>query len=167
MELLRSTRPQCANIHIQKIKIYGDLNYLAAIVFLLRGLFFFQLFHQKILNRCLLQSFSMAQIYLTHGFRHLALWEILITMNGMMKTQGQKQIGSLRGPNPGARSGAIRAPRAPSCSTGGAIAFQCFKLDLFIFFQFSSSDIKLFYYTYTFYGLSFHKTEMELLILLH
>ena len=102
-----------------------------------------------------------------HGFRHLALWEILITMNGMMKTQGQKQIGSLRGPNPGARSGAIRAPRAPSCSTGGAIAFQCFKLDLFIyFFQFSSSDIKLFYYTYTFYGLSFHKTEMELLILL-
>ena len=23
--------PKCANIHIQKIKIYGDLNYLAAI----------------------------------------------------------------------------------------------------------------------------------------
>ena len=46
---------------------------------------------------------------------------------------------------PGAQSGLLWAPRAPTGSTEGALikkrrilAFQCFKLDLFIFFSFQT-----------------------------
>ena len=47
------------------------------------------------------------------------------------------------------------------------LAFQYFKVDIFIFFKFSNSDIKLFFnYTYKFYGLpfkkSFNKRELEI-----
>ena len=39
---------------------------------------------------------------------------------------------------PGAQSWLLQALRAPPGSSGGALAFQWFKLDLFIFFSFQT-----------------------------
>ena len=52
-----------------------------------------------------------------HGFRHQVFWEILITMNGMMNTQGEKYFWptgllNIFSEQPGAESVLLRAPRA-------------------------------------------------------